>query len=234
MSSSGGVGRVFSIENSKKSSPTLIAKIVSHATFSDFTKDGYDKYDFNFDYEVEIKFSRSTSSIYVSREILRLYKLCKNGDVRRAGSFVGAISFLRKNSPEDSKPKMSVGPRLLSTNPRNPLNIGTQVISAGKNQANNNLDRIDLELIDTDESFLNFRHRIPALDAVRTALTRGRSFNIDPNKAREPDDLIRPPGIGRDGSGLSSTLHAMQMSKKINAARDTREPGESIPKLLIW
>ena len=58
------------------------------------------------------------------------------------------------------------------------------------------------------------RTGFPALDAVKYAITRGRSFNILPNKVRDADDLTRPPGIARDGSGLTSTLHFLQRLKK--------------------
>jgi len=60
----------------------------------------------------------------------------------------------------------------------------------------------------------------PAFDAVRQALSRGRSFNLNPQLARNPDDISRIPVIEADGSGLSATIYQMQQARR----SETRAP----------
>jgi predicted ATPase len=45
-------------------------------------------------------------------------------------------------------------------------------------------------------------------------LTGGQIYNIVPSKLKLPEDSAKPPGIARDGSGLASTLYALQRSKE--------------------
>ncbi|NQT71833.1 MAG: AAA family ATPase [Chloroflexi bacterium] len=44
----------------------------------------------------------------------------------------------------------------------------------------------------------------------------GNVYNIEPSKAKVPDDSAKKPGVARDGSGLYSTLNAMQKGSAIN------------------
>ncbi|WP_262148209.1 AAA family ATPase [Chryseobacterium foetidum] len=41
----------------------------------------------------------------------------------------------------------------------------------------------------------------------------GESFNIVPSKVKEQEDAASPPGIKKDGSGLATTLYAMETNK---------------------
>ncbi|MBS1522431.1 MAG: AAA family ATPase [Bacteroidetes bacterium] len=43
----------------------------------------------------------------------------------------------------------------------------------------------------------------------------GESFNIVPSKVKEQEDAAKPPGIKKDGSGLSTTLYALKKSKPV-------------------
>lgn len=43
--------------------------------------------------------------------------------------------------------------------------------------------------------------------------TGGESFNIVPSKVKEQEDAASPPGIKKDGSGLATTLYAMETNK---------------------
>jgi len=43
----------------------------------------------------------------------------------------------------------------------------------------------------------------------------GESFNIVPSKVKEQEDAASPPGIKKDGSGLATTLYAMETNKSI-------------------
>jgi len=42
----------------------------------------------------------------------------------------------------------------------------------------------------------------------------GQVYNIEPSKAKTPDDSAKTPGVGKDGSGLYSTLYALTKTKK--------------------
>jgi len=44
----------------------------------------------------------------------------------------------------------------------------------------------------------------------------GESFNIVPSKVKEQEDAAKPPGIKKDGSGLSTTLYALKKSKPVS------------------
>ncbi|WP_158990802.1 AAA family ATPase [Mucilaginibacter sp. L196] len=44
----------------------------------------------------------------------------------------------------------------------------------------------------------------------------GESFNVVPSKVKEQEDAAKPPGIKKDGSGLSTTLYALKKSKPVS------------------
>jgi AAA15 family ATPase/GTPase len=45
----------------------------------------------------------------------------------------------------------------------------------------------------------------------------GESFNVVPSKVKEQEDAATPPGIKKDGSGLSTTLYALKKSKPVTS-----------------
>lgn len=48
---------------------------------------------------------------------------------------------------------------------------------------------------------------------VSADLTGGQIYNVVPSKLKLPEDSAKPPGIARDGSGLASTLYALQRAR---------------------
>lgn len=239
VSSAGGVARVFSIEDNKRSSPTVTARVEALAEIvfpRPEPSEPPSRKVFNFEYEIEIKFSRSSSAIYISREVLRLRKLRSSEETNVAASLVGGITLIRRSASEEEKPRTFVGPRLFTDNERNPLNSRTPYLNRS---AKETLSRLDFVLM-PDESFLSPRSSIQAVDSVRYALSRGRSFNIIPARAREPDDLTRIPAIQRDGAGLSATLHNMQtaqsrpQSGRRSSSVRRRVPRDSLAMVIEW
>jgi predicted ATPase len=53
----------------------------------------------------------------------------------------------------------------------------------------------------------------PELWTVSADLTGGQIYNVVPSKLKLPEDSAKPPGIARDGSGLASTLYALQRAR---------------------
>ena len=54
----------------------------------------------------------------------------------------------------------------------------------------------------------------PELWPLVRDFTGGQIYNIVPSKLKLPEDSAKPPGIARDGSGLASTIYALQKSKE--------------------
>lgn len=236
VSSAGGVARVFSIEDAKKASPSVVARVRSIAEMFDMDGDRHVRQIFNFEYEIEIKFSRANSAIFIAREFLKIRKARSSSEDHLANSLVGNISVNRKTPNDDNKPKWTIGPRLLAESGRNPLSLNLKYTSG--RTAKDLIERFVVG-VSPDESFLSPRSLIPAIDAVRSALTRGRSINIIPARAREPDDLTKPPIIQRDGSGLSATLHNLQVAQKGVPSRRRnivrrRAPIDGLDMVIAW
>jgi hypothetical protein len=53
----------------------------------------------------------------------------------------------------------------------------------------------------------------PELMHVSEDITAGQTYNIIPSRVKLPEDSAKPPGIARDGSGLSATLYALKRRK---------------------
>jgi predicted ATPase len=49
---------------------------------------------------------------------------------------------------------------------------------------------------------------------IMNDLRGGPVFNIEPSKARIPEDSAKPPGIRKDGSGIYATLYAMKQNEE--------------------
>lgn len=214
----GGISRVFSQENLRKSSPSLVVKVSGTSFMAKTVRQpitGYYKYH----YELEIRYSKSLSAIYVRKESLKLGRLRKT--LERAiedTTFLGILAMERPNHINDAPPRWSASKKLMTRVSTNPLSASDSLFSNRSNLAEDiprSLERFSHEVIESDQSFLSEfpRSRAPAVDAVRNSMTRGRSFNIAPGQARAPDDLSKPPYIDRDGSGLTATLYHLQLSR---------------------
>jgi predicted ATPase len=53
----------------------------------------------------------------------------------------------------------------------------------------------------------------PELMPLSEDITGGQTYNIIPSRVKLPEDSAKPPGIARDGSGLSATLYALKKRK---------------------
>jgi hypothetical protein len=178
---------------------------------------------FFYEYDLQIRFSKEQSTVFIDREFLRLKKLHADGDDAQRNTNVGAILVTRRSGIYNEKPRSTVGPRLLARNSRNPLAAADPMFESESIKLKERLRTTNLA---PDQSILSIgsRYSLPAIEAVRTAITRGRSFNIHPEKARTPDDITRTPSITRDGSGLTSTLHAIQSLRRAGIRRNGRIP----------
>jgi predicted ATPase len=212
VSSAGGVARVFSMENSKSYMPKVIARVTTIAEIPETRTQPHASGLFNFEYEVEIRFSKRYSSIYIAKETVRINYLRTANEINVAEQVVGKINVTRKSPEDDNLPTVSISPRLIGDGYRNPLRILPTYLN--EKTPKDAMQRLGAVLA-PDESFLSNRSSpFPALEAIRMALSRGRSINIIPGHAREPDDLTRAPNIQRDGSGLSAALHNMQVARR--------------------
>ncbi|MBO1079832.1 AAA family ATPase [Roseomonas haemaphysalidis] len=210
VSQAGGVARVFSQEQSK-SKTSKISAIISGVADMEGRVDDKELKIFNFEYEIEIKFSRSQSVIFVSKETIKFRKLRQAHELELCRSPVGAISVRRQVGTLDKGPVFEVSPRLQTKNIRNPLRYLNRFGMAFRAPDEKNLDSI---YVGFDESIFSARQNHPAVDAVRSAITRGRSFNLVPEHVRVPDDLTRTPAIYPDGSGLTATLYHLQRASQ--------------------
>lgn len=232
VSAVGGISRVFSQEHIRRSSPSIKASVKGLATLRESIAN--DKC-FLYEYEIELRFSRDNAALYISREYLKFWKLHRSNE-RSAGQVaVGSICVTRRSPAEDAVPSWKVGPRLYADNDRNPMNVFPSYYTM--KTASGMMERLQGAYIAPDESFLSSRFPVPAVDAVRRALTRGRSFNILPEQARQPDDVSKPPLIGKDGSGLSSLLHNLQFMRRTKKRRPTYRTNAnpmSMDMLIHW
>lgn len=211
VSQSGGVARVFSIENFKKGTPTLDCEIFGVASISEPEFSESELRYFNFKYYIEIKFSKKNSQIYISKEKIQIFKLFGDFSDNLGAQRVGSLSVRRSDISEFVAPVIDVGRRLYSEHQRNPLSLRRRL---HRNRKLEELfDRMELQTIEPDQSLLQNRRLFPAIDAIRQAITRGKSFNIIPEKARIADHISRYPLIERDGAGLSSVLYNLKKLK---------------------
>src|SRR5690606_11651303 len=99
---------------------------------------------------------------------------------------------------------VKVSPRLYVAGRWNPLEART--LSRRRRNIEDIVDSAGFGELEPDESILRARLAIPAIDAVRKAVTRGVTYNIIPEQAREPNDVTDIPRIRADGYGLSAML----------------------------
>ncbi len=236
VSDAGGLARVFSQENTSRRKAHLATKVCGLADLSDAMHNPGQYPYFYYEYELHIRFSRDQSAVFIDKEILKLNKLHAGNNDGSGEVFVGSISISRRSASDTERPAFKIGPRLLYESPRNPLSA---IDNAFAPHAGKVRDRLGAFNLGPDQSLLTYgsRYSLPAIEAVRTAITRGRSFNIQPDKARIPDDLTRTPGIMRDGTGLTSTLHALQSLRKAGGKRHIRLRGattSTLSEIIEW
>lgn len=239
VSHSGGISRVFSQETLRGKIPRLRAHISGLADLSDFINlQEEDRSLFRFDYKIDIRYSKFHSAIFIASEQIKLKSLFWRDLALNVDSTVGSILLVRKSSVDSEEPKWSVGSRLLTRGLRNPLRYRNRLRRIGL-KGDTNEDLLEAPSLAPDESFLSPRVGLPAVDAVRQALSRGRSFNLVPSLAKSPDDIAKPAAIGIDGSGLSSTLYHMQQAKKKKGTphspiRQRRFKADAIDDVVAW
>jgi predicted ATPase len=233
VSKSGGVSRVFSAEQTRLANSRVRAYVSGTADLAPYSNDEVRTL-FDFDYEVEIRFNKEQSLIFVASEMVRFRKLYRSADDNVPAFPVGSISIKRQISKLDGPPTIKVSPRLLSNAVRNPLRVRHRYEYSAINAGNSTLIGSTLA---PDQSVLSTRPTKPALEAIRAAIMRGRSFNLLPARAKSPDEITRPPSINFDGSGLTSTLYHLQRSGKLPRPRIGFRPRfnpSQFSDVLIW
>jgi predicted ATPase len=245
VSSAGGVSRVFSVENSRRTNSSIVAKVSSIAEIDDYVYQhskhknlNYKERFFAFDYEIEIRFNKKELSIYIAKEVIRFKPLrAIDEDIVANNVVVGTIMVTRRSGSEDILSSVEIGSRLFTKKEGNPFSILDPYSPSSQLRSKKFKTKTEMRLV-PDESFLTSRQADrPALFAVRDALMQGRSFNIIPERAREPDDLTRSPVIQRDGRGLSATLYSLQQAKKGSTSLRRRRPKvspESLSTVIEW
>lgn len=209
ISRSGGIAKVFSIEEFQKNVPCIKMSVsgTSDHIFTD-TFEYEDAKIFDFDYSIEIKFNKTLTKIYIARELLTIRSLRRVGQQAGSNALVGRIELKRSHASPEEPPQITFGPRLMVPSERNPLNAIPlyESIKTPREQ----LTQIESSGLSADESIFSSRRRVPILQAVSSIIARSRSFNIIPSVAKEPDDITSPPTMDSSGAGLSATLYDLQ------------------------
>lgn len=227
VSAAGGVARVFSQEALKKKIPRITAKITGLADINQSAVSRVRKPLFRFEYEVDIRYSKFHTAVYIANEKIKFKNLHTDELFSESEHSVGSVEIHRKSPLADDDVRWTVGPYLLSNSHRNPLrHVHNHRLQSRSLRLQSDPDArrhllLQVPSVGPDESILADRTLFPALDAVRMALSRGRSFNLNPQLAREPDDISKSPIIEADGSGLSATIYQMQQARR----SETRSPG---------
>ncbi len=209
----GGLSRVFSQEALKSSRPRLQAHISGLADLTPFAEVDHGRSLFRYEYSVDIRFNKPTSTLYVASESIKFKSAFWPDLAVFVDRTVGTIVLRRRLTDEGVDQAWDVGKRLLTRGERNPLRYRGRTGRAARNRAGIVDEILEAPRLMPDESFLNSRPSFPALDAVRASLSRGRSFNLIPSHARDPDDLSQSPTIDTKGAGLSATLYQMQQAR---------------------
>lgn len=238
----GGLSRVFSQETLRGRMPRIRAQIQGLADLRPFTAPEDDRTLFRFQYDLDIRFSKQHSTIYVAGESLKFKSLFWQDLALAVDRTVGTIALRRKGPGDEIEPTWDVGRRLLTRGRSNPLRYQDRYQATRQRLRPLPLLE-DPPLLAPDQSFLSGRGlagrtAMPALDAVRASLARGRAFNLNPAQARVPDDLSRPPIIGPDGSGVSATLFHMQQARASKSSPASvyvrRFSKESLDQIVSW
>jgi predicted ATPase len=234
----GGLSRVFSQETLRNKIPRLQIHVSGLADLTHHVRSEEERSLFRFDYSVDIRYSKFHSSIFVAAESLKFKSLFWSDLAVAVNSTVGSLALVRRSPVEDEAVRWSVGSRLLSRGPKNPLRFRSRIRRIGSKGESPDEELQTPPEVAPDESFLSSMGALPAINAVRAALSRGRAFNLIPSMARTSDDLSVMPLITTDGSGLSSTLfHMQQVQKKratVLSARLRRFTPEMLQDVVTW
>ncbi len=237
ISAAGGISRVFSQESLRRKIPRIRAKICGLADIEPFIFDDTNRSRryFNFEYELDVRYSKLHTSVYIANEKLKFKNLHSQEYPFDHNKTVGSVEIYRKGPTYEDEVRWKVGNYLISNAPRNPLrHIHRHRMTSRMLRERQTVNSFREELLSEppstapDESILSSRLAFPALDAVRGALSRSRSFNLNPNVAREPDDISKPPYIEPGGAGLYSTIYQMQQTAR--GLTKTRIPRKRFPK----
>lgn len=238
----GGLSRVFSQEALRNRIPRIRAQVHGLADLKPYSDpDHADRTLFRFQYDLDVRFSKQHSTIYVAAESVKFKSLFWPDLAVFVDRTVGTIALRRRGPAEDVEATWEVGKRLLTRGRSNPLRYQDRFAARAGNSRPVTLLEAPPRLA-PDQSFLSGRGIVgrtgtPALDAVRASLARGRAFNLSPAQARVPDDISRPPIIGADGSGVSATLFHMQQARAAKAQRTPhvrRFSRDSLDQIVAW
>jgi predicted ATPase len=244
VSATGGVARVFSQESLKRKIPRITAKIIGVADINPFRiGNELRKSLFKFEYEVDIRYSKFHTAVYIANEKIKFKNLFSEDVNFDCDSTVGSLEMHRFSPLVDEKPRWKVGTYLAANATRNPLRyIHAHKLPSrrlgGINQGQQRIALLEqLPNVSPDESILSSRLPFPALDAIRSAIARGRAFNLNPQSARIPDDISTPPTVSSNGSGLTATIYQMQQLTR-SESRPTisrrRMPKDALDTVLQW
>ncbi len=223
VSNAGGLAKVFSMEVISSAIPTMTVKVSSLSRLESLEKNEY--FYFRFEYDLELKFNKNSSALFISKELLRIRKLSQFHEPDLAS--LGHILVTRK-SHLDEQPEVEISKRLLVDHEKNPFSLKTRYSSTKSTKEI--LERLETKYLEPDESLFSNSIYVNAIEAIFDSINRGRSINIIPAKAREADDLTKRGLISNNGSGLSAALHQMQLAKKQNASSRRRRLRQASPE----
>lgn len=229
VSRTGGIARVFSQEYLAKPSAPLkfLVEGVSDYYHPRYRKN-QDASFFRFSYFVEIRFNRQTSSLVIIHEELKLSRTYKSYSDAKHAAWLGHVEVKRPVYKDCIEPKITISKKLATGSSRNPLSVTPSTILSSKRSKDRQrpvfTDFIDNEDSASDGSIFSMvsLSRFPALRGIERTISRGRALNIVPERARTADDMSSPPFIKDDGSGISSTLFAIQEYAHNNTNRVNR------------
>lgn len=242
ISSAGGIARVFSQETLRKKIPRITAKICGIADLKPFYPGKSDRTFFNFEYEIDIRYSKFHTAVYIAHEKIKFKNLHYKSSPIDCSTTVGSLEIHRRSPLTDETPRWKVGTYLKSNAPRNPLRVIHRHRTIKTNQlVSENDARLALlqepPNIAPDQSLLSSPMAFPAIDAIRMALSRSRSFNLNPHVARSPDDISTPPVIKPNGNGLYSLIYQMQQAQRTpthSLSLRRRFPKAALETITAW
>ena len=199
---SGGVGRVFQ----KKSDKDYVDRL--NFTISGTCLNGEDEY--AYEYSVNIDVSPDRSHVYFARQSLRLRREHSSSLIGQAPA-AWDLSLNASSGPNQDRATVEIksynsdffsgsfGSERSGASDKGKDFLNSLVSAYGRSQS----------LVDTLFPFLQLSQI-----SIRDDLMGGRVFDIIPAHVREYEDASSPPGIRADGSGLASTLYAIQVAPR--------------------
>lgn len=246
VSSAGGVARAFSQEALKRKIPRIRARISGVADLNNWAISEIKKSLFKFEYEVDIRYSKLYTAVYIANEKIKFKNMFSRSMPDDMDTTVGSLEVHRFNPLADEAPRWTVGNYLLANSSRNPLRmIHAHRIPSPRTQRANAISQLEarkqllaaVPVSSAEESLLSARSAFPAIDAIRSAIARGRAFNLNPQSARNPDDISSPSSIAPNGAGLSATIYQMQQLTKSDVKATVlrrRFPVDALETIVNW